>query len=130
MGGRGGNSSFAKKSVFDPNAKEIEIKSTYTEDARQRWRGTYAGSILEAMDRGNGNIEFVYATPDEREKYHKTNRVQHLTYYLKHGADNGKVFGNNWDNVKSISGRTYDIKEAAKAHGFKWNRDKQRWEKS
>lgn len=51
MGGRGGNSSFAKKSVFDPNAKEIEIKSTYTEDARQRWRGTYAGSILEAMDR-------------------------------------------------------------------------------
>ena len=82
------------------------------------------------MDRGNGNIEFVYATPDEREKYHKTNRVQHLTYYLKHGADNGKVFEINWDNVKSISGRTYDIKEAAKAHGFKWNRDKQRWEKS
>lgn len=135
MGGRGGSSGMSsgaganKKSVFDLDAKEQEIKSTYTEDARRPWMGSYNDTVLEARDRGNGEVEFVYATPDEREKYHKTNRVQHLTYYLKHGWFNGKTFGINWDNVKSISGKTYAIRPEAKEHGFRWNRDKQRWEK-
>ena len=114
MGGRGSSSGMSGNSVIDRGAKTRTIKTD---------------TILEAVDRGNGSLEFVYATPDSREKTAKTNRTQYVTYKLKAGAENGDVFGVNWDNVKSVSGQTYDLRSEIKDRGFRWDGKNKRWVK-
>lgn len=55
--------------------------------------------------------------------------TQYLTYKLKSGAENGDVFGVNWDKVKSVSGQTYNLRQEIKSRGFKWNGKEKRWER-
>lgn len=38
-------------------------------------------------------------------------------------------FGIDWNNVKSVRGETYGVREYIKQKGFKWNRSTERWEK-
>lgn len=101
-------------------SQNIENKEGIQEDITKN-------TVLEAIDSGNGEVSFVYATPEKREKLAKTNRTQYLTYKLKAGAENGEIFGVNWDNVKSVSGQTYDIKSEIKDRGFKWDGNNKRW---
>ena len=126
FGGRGGSSGISASGVIDRKAKERVIESEYREQ-RGYSRGYYKNTVLEAIDSGNGEVSFVYATPEKREKLAKTNRTQYLTYKSKAGAENGEVFGVNWDNVKSVSGQTYDIKSEIKDRGFKWDGANKRW---
>lgn len=128
MGGRGSSSGMSGNSVIDRSAKTRTIETVYRE-ARGYSGSYYKDTILEAVDRGNGSLEFVYATPESREKTAKTNRTQYVTFKLKAGAENGDVFGVNWDNVKSISGQTYDLRSEIKDRSFRWDGKNKRWVK-
>lgn len=126
MGGRGAG--FGKsKSVFE-RGKERVIETVFRE-AKGFSRSYYKDEILEAVDKGDGHVEFVYASPEKREKTAKTNRTQYLTYRLKAGAENGEIFGVNFENVKSISGQTYNLRSQVKEKGFKWDGKNKRWVK-
>lgn len=126
MGGRGNSSGMASGGVLDRKAPVRELEAVYRE-ARGFSPGYYKGTILEAIDAKNGELQFVYATPELREKTAKTNRTTYLTYKLRSGADNGEVFGVNWDNVKVVSGQTYDIRSELKERGFRWDKENKRW---
>ena len=78
-------------------------------------------------DNGNGELSFEYATPEKREKTAKTNKTEYLSYKLKAGAENGDVFGVNWDRVQSVSGQTYDLRSEIKDRGFKWDGKAKKW---
>jgi len=126
MGGRGGDSGMKSFGVIDRNAKTRTIEAVYRE-ARGHSASYYKDIILEAIDSGNGELSFEYATPDKREKTAKTNRTQYLTYKLKAGAENGDIFGVNWGRVQSVSGQTYDLRSELKKRGFKWDGKNKKW---
>ena len=127
MGGRGGSSGITKKSgVIDSKAQVQTIETVYRE-SRGYGSAYYKDTVLEAIDVGNGEVSFEYATPDTRDKTAKTNRTQYVTFRLKAGAKNDEVFGVNWDNVKSVSGQTYGIKSEIKNHNFIWDGKLKKW---
>ncbi len=128
FGGRGGKSGFSNNSVIDKNAKTRTIETVFRE-ARGYQNSYYKDEVLEAVDTGNGEVHFQYATPESREKTAKTNRTQYVTFKLKAGAENGDIFGVNWDNVKSVSGQTFNLKSEIKDKGFKWDGEKKMWVK-
>lgn len=128
MGGRGGASGLRASGVIDRRAPERTIETVYRE-ARGFSSSYYKDTVLEAIDEGNGELSFVYATPESREKTAKTNRTQYVTFKLRAGAENGEVFGVNWDNVKSVSGQTYDLRSEIKERGFKWDSQNKKWVK-
>lgn len=109
------------------NSPPRTIESIYREGRGMYYASYYKDEILEAKTDGNGNLTFYYATPLSREKTAKTNRTQYLTYEIAHGAENGKTFGINWDNVNSIRGQTYRLREAAKEAGLKWDPAQKIW---
>lgn len=37
--------------------------------------------------------------------------------------------GIDWDKVKSVSGKTFNIKDMLKHKGFKWNSSEKNWKK-
>ena len=41
----------------------------------------------------------------------------------------GEVKGVNWDNVKAVSGATFEIRPYLKQMGFKWDGAKKSWVK-
>lgn len=128
MGGRGGSSGLSAGSgVIDKGAKVRTIETVYRESRGAYYGSYYKDEVLEAVDKGNGEVHFQYATPESREKTAKTNRTQYLTYKLKAGAENGNVFGVNWDKVKSVSGQTYNMKSDIKDRGFRWDGAKKMW---
>ena len=126
MGGRGGASGMSASGVIDKAAKVRTIEAIYRE-ARGYSGSYYKGEVLEAVDAGGGEVHFQYATPESKEKTAKTNRTQYLTYKLKAGAENGDIFGVNWNNVKSVSGQTYNLKSDIKDRGFRWDGAKKMW---
>ena len=127
MGGRGGSSGLSSGGgVIDKNAKARTIETVYRE-AKGYSGSYYKDEVLEAVDNGNGEVHFKYATPESREKTAKTNRTQYVTFKLKAGAENGNVFGVNWDKVKSVSGQTYNMKSEIKDRGFRWDGAKKMW---
>lgn len=128
MGGRGGASGLRASGVIDRRAPERTIETVYRE-SRGFSSSYYKDTVLEAIDGGNGELSFVYATPESREKTAKTNRTQYVTFKLRAGAENGEVFGVNWDNVKSVSGQTYDLRSEIKERGFKWDSQNKKWVK-
>lgn len=129
MGGRGGVSGLSGGSgVIDKSSKVRTIETVFRE-AKGYSRSYYKDEILEAVDAGNGEVHFQYATPESREKTAKTNRTQYVTFKLKAGAENGNVFGVNWDKVKAVSGQTYNMKSDIKDRGFRWDGEKKMWVK-
>ena len=126
FGGRGSSSGISGSGVIDRSAKARTIETEYRE-ARAGSPAYYKSTVLEAVDSGNGEVAFVYATPEKRDKTAKTNRSQYLTYKLKAGAQDGDVFGVNWDKVKSVSGQTYDMRSDLKDRGFRWNGREKKW---
>lgn len=106
--------------------KPRTIETRYIE-GRGWQRGRYDDEVLEAKTDGNGNVSFQYAKADNYEKTAKTNKTNHVTYTVSHGAVNGETFGINWDKVKSISGQTYNLREEAKKHGLKWDGATKTW---
>lgn len=124
-GGLGGRSSGSKDGVFS-TSKLTEIKTIYRE-SRGFSSSYYKDEVLEATTDGKGNVTFDYAKGGSYDKTAKTNRTNYVTFQLKAGAVNGETFNINWDKVKSISGKTYNLKNVAKAAGLKWDGDTKKW---
>lgn len=102
------------------------IKTIYRE-ARGWHSSYYKDEVLEATTDGKGNVTFSYAKADSYEKTAKTNLTNYVTYTLQAGAVNGQTFNIDWSKVKSISGQTYKLREAAKAAGLKWDNTNKKW---
>lgn len=113
--------------------------------------------VLDARSDGKGNITLSNASADEY--YQKNSKTTYAMYELRSGITNvsdvrrgefsdgrgtgdkqskvksgneeGKTrsVGINWDNVKSVSGDTYNVKELLKKKGFKWNGASKNWTK-
>lgn len=133
MGGRGAHGKIVPviPSIFDAKATVRQIETQYRGNNSGIMRGWYKDEVLEAVSADNdGGLKFVYATPTSRKKLAKTNKTTYLTYELAHGAVNGDVFGINWDNVKSVSGQTYNLRSELKSRGFKWDNGSKTWVKS
>lgn len=126
--GGGGGAGYVKGSSDGAlvKAKKQIIEGTFRE--ARGWGGSYhKEEVLEATTDGKGNLTFSYAQPVTRTKTSQTNRTQHLTYEVAHGALDGKTFGINWSKVNSISGQTYNLRAEAKANGLSWDGVNKRW---
>jgi len=130
MGGRGGTSGFSSKSMLDPKAEVQTIETYYRRSGR--FGSHYGDSVLKAIAKEGGQLEFEYAQADFSKARPKAN-TQDATFYIQYGSvthfNNGKTnfYGINWENVKSVSGQTYEIKSELKDMGFQWDRDKRKW---
>lgn len=133
FGGRGGASGIsagggvnylsADKTLFS----EEPVKVTSTLD-------TTSGYVVSATTDENGNLTLHNARYDE---YERISRKYHTAKYtVSQGItrldENGDVIdtksvGINWDAVKSVSGKTYEVKEFIKSKGFKWDKDAYQW---
>lgn len=124
-GRRGGGRGVSKDGALTLNNPKTVVTTFF--EARG-WSGSrYSDEILEATTDGNGNLTFNYATGGTFEKTAKTNRRNNVTYQIAAGAVNGSTFNVNWDKVKSISGQTYKLRQAAKEHGLSWDSEKKIW---
>ncbi len=130
VGGRGAGFSKRSNSVIDQEAKEQTIETYYRRSGKY---GTHYGDIvLQAVDRGDGNLEFRKAIGDFDDSRPNANTVD-VTYTLKAGSvthfNNGRTytFGINWDNVRSVSGNTYDLRREMREKGFLWDQKKKSW---
>lgn len=137
MGSRGASSGAArtaraKNSVFGTE-KPYTFQGTYMENGGMFGRGAYKETVLEMVDKQNGDVELQYATPVSRDKGAKTNKTVNLTYELKAGfigrRSDTLTHNINWDNIKSFSGETYAVRDELKKHGFRWDGGKRRWVK-
>ena len=108
--------------------EETIIETKYREPRGMR-TGYYKDEVLEARSDGNGNLAFSYAKGDSYVKSAPSNRTSYVTFSLLAGALNGVSFNIDWSKVKSVSGKTYSIKEELKATGFKWHSDTKKWER-
>lgn len=131
-GSSGFDKSGNKNSALIKNAKKMKVETYYR---RKGMGGSYYGDIVvEAKEdpRNPGHIEFSSARGDFSNNNPKAN-TQDVTFEITHGAvthsNSGRtVFhGINWDKVKSVSGKTYDIKNYIKEKGFKWDGTKKMW---
>ena len=68
FGGRGAGAGMKRGGgVIDKAAKVRTIETEYRE-ARGWQSAYYKSEVLEAVDAGNGQVAFEYATPESREK--------------------------------------------------------------
>lgn len=136
MGGRGGSSGLGKSGrgirsgALQKNAEVVTIETSYR---RKSIAGShYEDSVLKATETSDGKIVFSYADGYFKNDRPKANSHD-VIFYIKHGAvihfnnKRTKFYGINWDNVKSVSGQTFDIKSHLKEKGFHWDREKKMW---
>lgn len=92
-------------------------------------------NLYEAKSNGKGELIISQPKGFESEgKYPQRGDEGTYTYSVKSGfkrtSDGILDTGIDWDNVTSVSGKTYDIKDAVKSRGFSWDRDSQSWKKN
>lgn len=142
-----------KYTSADKTTYESKDEVLYLDRLTKSW-GIY-DHIYEAGSDGNGNIRLYYAEPDSY--YEKSKNKSYAMYELRTGitdmgdSNNGffgdsrdnekskfkdenyigriRSVGINWDNVKSVSGQTYDVKSFLKEKGFKWDGESKSWKK-
>lgn len=133
MGGRGSvsasGSASGRSGVFTKNEEPVSLTNEKHASSGYKWNHT----VLQASDAGGGGISLDYATPKSYEHPNRNTTV--ARYELEHGVWSGQAgdrspgsVGINWDNVKFVSGRTYDAQSLLKEKGFRWNRDTRRYE--
>ncbi|MCM1219820.1 MAG: hypothetical protein NC548_35565 [Lachnospiraceae bacterium] len=125
--GRSGNNKQSdQKSAFIPDAPVIEIKSYYR-------KGYYGDTVRIAKQTSEGNIVFENAKAefDPGQKFDA--KTKDVTFKVQHGFvwhnNDKRFYGINWDNVKSVSGNTYDMNNELKKRGFKWDSNSKSWRK-
>lgn len=105
--------------------------------------------VLVPVSDGNGNITLKYAEPFEYKE--RNSKSTYAIYKLACGITNAdycydyeeksvvnseneiydiKSVGIDWNNVKSVSGKTFNVKSLLKAKGFKWNGTAKNWVKA
>lgn len=122
MGGRGSAGGGGGSGVFG-REKPLKVETRYIE-ARGFNKGRYTDTVLQAVDKGNGEVELVYASADSYSKTAKTNKTNYVTYTLDHGFVNSEPHNINFEKVKVFSGKTYDVKEELKRRGYKFRNGK------
>lgn len=137
MGGRGSSGSRVsakgeapKKSVFGKETpKELEMMYNTKRSYRDM-------EIYEASQVSADEIKIGYATADEYEQV--STSFQKRTYRLPQGIyanakrkdeDAYESHNINWDAVRTVSGKTYDISGFLRKKGYKWNREIRAWVK-
>ncbi len=124
MGGRGGSGlgtavrNNQKSSAFGSEAP-LKVETRYIE-GRGFMRGRYDDTVLQAVDKGNGAVELVYAQADSYNKTAKTNKTNYVTYTLDHGFVNSSPHNINFEKITSFSGQTYQVKDELKKRGYKF----------
>ena len=130
MGGRGSASASGRSGVLTRNDKPASLTNEKHASSGNSWKHT----VLQASDAGGGGISLDYATTKSYEHPNRNTTV--ARYELEHGVwssqdgdrSPGSV-GINWENVKFVSGRTYDAQYLLKEKGFRWNRNTRRYER-
>ena len=65
--------------------------------------------------------------PPRQKETKQRSQTGRSTFKLKAGAEDGDVFGVNWNKVKSVSGQTYGLRTTLKDKGFKWDGKEKKW---
>lgn len=105
-------------------AQPRTIETVYRRATNPYQSSYYKDKVLEADVDKNGNVVFSYPRGEYNDK---TRRSSDVKYTIVAGAVNGSTFNINWDNVQSVSGQTYDIKDEAKRAGLRWDGKNKRW---
>ncbi len=135
MGGRGGSSGIVAGGGVSYASEDHTLINE--EALPVQWNGRYTGFVMSAITDEKGNLTLKNAKPEEFIEQTRKYAIAKTT--LKHGVtltdETGEYIaprsvGINWDSVKTVSGKTYDVKEFIKSKGFSWNRDTQRWERN
>ena len=127
MGGRGASSG-RSTGVLRNNANPVHLENS--KSGMGRWKH----GIFEAKAVGSDTIELSYAQPTSYEHPNRNTTV--ANYDLKNGIWTSQTgdrsphsTGINWDNVKAVSGKTYDVQGFLKEKGFRWNSRTRRYER-
>lgn len=113
--------------------KKTVIETYYRQSGR--FGAHYGDSVMEAKAGKAGEISFDYADAKFKDKNDKSN-TKEVTFEIAHGSvthyNNGNTtfYGINWNNVKSVSGNTYQIRSELKEKGFRWDGKEKKWVKS
>lgn len=122
----GGRSAVKNSSALTSNSPTIEIKSYFR-------KGNYGDTVMTAKETSAGNLAFEYAKAEFSHDNKPNANTKDVTFSLQHGFvwhnKDKKFYGINWDNVKSVSGKTYGFNDELKKLGFKWNGDTKSWVK-
>ena len=89
-------------------------------------------TLFRVSAKGNGEIEFKESYGEKiggSRKYPVYKHEEVGAYYLTKTEGESEQRGINWDNVKSVSGKTFRAKEDLKSRGFSWDRNSQKWVK-
>lgn len=125
FGGGGGG---AKYTTSD---KTVEVIAPHTIRAGYNTDNRDVTHVLEVKALGNGEVSL-------KENYGEVvggSRKHPIKEYNVNGASisiegyGGTSQGVNWNNVKTVSGKTYGIGPIIKPYGFKWNGTKEVWER-
>lgn len=115
--------------------EEFKAEKTETRTIVADYHKTLAGtgtafskSVLQATVK-NGILSFDYAAPEFSEG--KNSKTLTATFEIASGAvvsgRSIEIFGVDFDSIKAVCGKTYEIKDEIKKHGFKWNRNENAW---
>lgn len=127
MGGRGTRSS--NRSVIGTK-KAIKIESLgqqHRQGTTIVGRTTWDKHIYEAAavsnETGVLNIQYAKMNYEQisRNKIKGTTNLKAGIIETKKGFEEHNI---NWNAVKEVRGKTYDVQDLLKSKGFKWNRDR------
>lgn len=86
-------------------------------------------NVIKVSQASEEELMLERAEPSDTE-YTARNTVKN-TYIISAGlyVEKGKVQSHNinWDNVKQVSGATFDFRDFLKSKGFKWQPDYKKW---
>lgn len=96
-------------------------KTTVEATVRKRKRSSpeFDKTVLEAKVDSDGNIILDYAKGNYSGNY--GDKYQTVTYHIQSGFVDGEPVNLDLSKAKTISGKTYDARLAAKAAGMTWN---------
>lgn len=139
MGGRGSTSGVRASGAYTRD-KTIKLNGEKKYVERLTGMRSYGGDdavVLEAKTDGNGNLTLSYAQAiGYRQQNKKTSYAQYeISAGLTNRTGSGKsteITSNNinWDNVKTVSGKTYGTQSFMREHGFTWDSAKKIWVKN
>ena len=128
----------AQKHDLSPISSAFDDEKHYNDIRQQEESGkasiiAYADTIYKVTAGENGEIIFNKSYGKQIGGSRNLPLTEHedmKAYYIVMKNENEPVQrGINWNNVKSVSGKVYDIKDDLKRRGFKWNGDTKRWER-
>lgn len=130
MGGRGATSNRPEARPLQADASPVELTNERHGSSGWNWRHT----ILSAEETGDGGIELSYARPARHESPNRNTTIAH--YRLRHGMWTGQPgdrratsHGINWDAVRYVSGKTYEMRDFIRGMGFRWDSGSGRYER-